>query len=154
MPRVSRQRVIAAPIERVWDLVSDPYAIPRWWPRAQRVEDVRGSAGAKRAQWTTVLETDSGRPVRADFRCASAARPERYVWEQRVEGSPFAKVLRSSRLEIRLERADGATAVALTSDERLRGISRLGGPMLRRAARRRLDLALAGIEEALVEAPA
>ena len=72
---MSRTRVIAAPRERVWDLVSDPHHIPRWWPRTQRVESVRGAAGAKRTQWTTVLATERGTGVRADYRCTSAARP-------------------------------------------------------------------------------
>jgi hypothetical protein len=35
------------------------------------------------------------------------------------------------------------------SSERLRGLSRLGSPMMRRATRQRLDEALAGIERAL-----
>ena len=42
------------------------------------------------------------------------------------------------------------TTVTLAGDERLRGISRLGATMMRGAARRRLDDALAGIENALV----
>jgi carbon monoxide dehydrogenase subunit G len=47
--------------------------------------------------------------------------------------------------------ADGSgTRVELTSDEALRGMSRLGGSMIRNAARRRLDEALDGIERALV----
>jgi uncharacterized protein YndB with AHSA1/START domain len=136
----------------VWDLVADPHHIPRWWPRARRVEDVRGAAGAKRTQWTTVLETEKGHPVRADFRCTSAARPERYIWEQRIADTPFERILRASELEIRLEERDEGTgtAVMLRSHERLRGLSRLGGLMLRHATRRRLGEALEGIEIALV----
>jgi hypothetical protein len=41
--------------------------------------------------------------------------------------------------------------VTLASSERLRGLSRLGSPMMRRATKRRLDDALDGIEQALVE---
>jgi uncharacterized protein YndB with AHSA1/START domain len=37
MPKVSRQRMIDAPIDRVWDLVSDPHSLPRWWPKTTRV---------------------------------------------------------------------------------------------------------------------
>src|SRR2546430_179023 len=61
MPRVSRKRVIAAPRERVWELVSDPHHLPRWWPRTVRVEDVRQIQGGRRSRWTTVLGTQSGR---------------------------------------------------------------------------------------------
>ncbi len=150
MPRVSRSRVIAADQDRVWDLVSDPHNLPRWWPKAARVEDVRGPDGA-RAHWTTVLETERGSGVRADFRCTASTAKQRYAWEQQIEGTPFQRVLRAARLEIGLS-ADGAgTAVTLTSEESLRGISRLGSLMMRGAARDRLDEALASIERVLVE---
>ena len=150
MPRVTRTRTIVAPREQVWDLVSDPHHLPRWWPRAIRVEDVRQVGSGKRSRWTTVLGTARGRGVRADYRCASAAAGERYVWEQEIEGTPFERILRSSRLEIGLaEAGDGATSVTLDSSERLRGLSRLGSPMMRVATRRRLDDALEGLERAV-----
>jgi uncharacterized protein YndB with AHSA1/START domain len=141
--------VIAAPRERVWDLVSDPHHLPRWWPRTIRVEDVKGAAGGRRTRWTTVLGTKRGRGVRADYRCTDATTGERYVWHQEIEGTPFEKVLRSSELEIRLEDVEESTSVSLASAERLRGLSKLGSPMMRRAARRRLDEALDGMERAL-----
>ena len=149
MPRVSRTRVIAAPRDEVWDLVSDPHHLPRWWPKAVRVEDVRGGAGERRSRWTLVLGTKRGRGVRADFRCTAATEGRRYVWTQEIEGTPFQKILRSAELEIALEDGDGGTAVTLAIDERLRGFSRLGSPMMRQATRRRLDDALEGVERAL-----
>ena len=149
MPRVSRTRVIAAPRERVWDLVSDPHHLPRWWPRTVRVEDVRQVQGGRRSRWTTVLGTQRGRGVRADFRCTGATTGERYLWEQDIEGTPFEKILRAASLEISLDARNDDTAVTLASRERLRGFSRLGSPMMRRATRRRLDEALDGIERAL-----
>ena len=115
-----------------------------------RVEDVRQVQGGRRSRWTTVLGTKRGRGVRADYRCTSAALGERYVWEQEIEGTPFEKILRSARLEIQLEDRTGSTAVTLASSERLRGLSRLGSLMMRRATRKRLDHALTGIERALV----
>jgi uncharacterized protein YndB with AHSA1/START domain len=149
MPRVSRKRVIDAPRGRVWDLVSDPHHLPRWWPRTVRIEDVRGVKGGQRSRWTTVLGTQRGRGVRADYRCTGSTAGERYVWEQEIDGTPFQKILRSAQLEIRLEGQNGSTLVTLASSERLRGLSRLGSPMMRRATRQRLDEALAGIERAL-----
>lgn len=148
MPRVSRTRVIAADRARVWDLVSDPHSLPRWWPRAQRVEDVREAGGW--AQWTTVLGTDRGAGVRADYRCSGAAEGRRYAWEQEIDGTPFERILRASRVEIGLEPDGARTRVTLTVEEALRGLSRLGGAMMRGAARKRLDDALDGIERALV----
>ena len=149
MPRVKRSRVIGVEADRVWELVSDPHSLPRWWPRAKRVEDVRG-AGTNRAHWTTVLETDRGTGVRADFRCTGSTQPSRYAWEQELDGTPFERVLRASRLEIDLSPAGTQTEVTLVGEEKLRGLSRLGSTMMRGAAGRRLDEALDGIERALV----
>jgi uncharacterized protein YndB with AHSA1/START domain len=155
MPRVSRARVIAAEPERVWALVSDPHNLPRWWPRTKRVESVEGADGddERPARWTTVLETERGSGVRADFRCDDLVPLSRFAWTQEVEGTPFARILRSARLEIALRGAPPGTEVSLASEEKLRGLSRLGGTMLRGAARRRLDQALDGIERALVGEP-
>lgn len=150
MPKAARTRVIAAPAERVWDLVADPHHLPRWWPRTVRVEDVHeGSDGL--ARWTSVMQTERGAPVRADYRCVDAEPAERYAWEQDVEGTPFEGILRSSALELSLRAAGERTTVTLASDETLRGLSRLGSTIVRGAARKRLDEALDGIERAVVE---
>ena len=45
--------------------------------------------------------------MRADYRCVSAAENERYVWEQQLEGTPFAQHLSSSRVEVGAARARG-----------------------------------------------
>jgi uncharacterized protein YndB with AHSA1/START domain len=150
MPRVARTRTISAPRDRVWELVADPHHLPRWWPRTVRVEDVRKVGSGKRSRWTTVLGTERGRGVRADFRCTSSAAGERYVWEQDIEGTPFERILRTASLQIELvDGEDANTRVRLTAEERLRGLSRLGSPMMRMATRRRLNEALDGIERAV-----
>ncbi len=149
MARVTRSRTVAAPVGEVWKLVSDPYNLPRWWPRVGRVENVDVKPGGRRSQWTKVLETAEGRGVRADYHCLSSAENQRYVWEQHVEDSPFAKHVRSSVVEIGLRGAGEGTEVSLTHDQAMRGLSRLGGPMMRRAQREILDEALDAIEEAL-----
>ncbi len=150
MPKVTRRRTVAAPAAAVWDLVSDPYNLPRWWPRTTRVENVERTSTGKRSQWTTVLETAAGRGVRADYRCISAAEGERYIWEQQLADTPFERHLRSSVLEIGLSPGDGGTEVRLTSRQTLRGLSRLGSPMMGRGQGGILDEALDGIEQALV----
>ena len=149
MPRVTRRRTIAVPVDEVWELVSDPYNLPRWWPRTSRVEGVDRKPGGKRSQWTKVLETAEGRGVRADYRCLSSAEGERYVWEQQLADSPFERHLRRSVVEIGLRTAEGGTKVSLTSEQRLRGMSRLGSPLMRGGQGKILDQALDGIEQAL-----
>jgi uncharacterized protein YndB with AHSA1/START domain len=143
--------VIAAPRDRVWDLVSDPHHLPRWWPRAVRVEDVRQAGSGRRSRWTMVLGTQKGRGVRADFRCTSAAAGERFVWEQEIEGTPFERILQSASVQIDLEpgAAPAEARVSVRARQRLRGLSRLGSPMMRSGTGRNLDAALDGIEAAL-----
>lgn len=147
MARVSRRREIGAPVAEVWKLVADPHNLPRWWPRAIRVENVSGSG--RRGQWTKVLETSEGRGVRADYRCLSSAENERFVWEQDLEGTPFERYLRSSRTEIELRPSEGGTEVTIAAAQRLKGMSRLGSPMMRRGQGAILEQALDGIERAL-----
>lgn len=149
MPRVSRKRIIDAPIERVWELVSDPHSLPRWWPKTTRVEDVREQASGPGMEWTSVLGTDAGKGVRADYRCTAVTAPGHYAWAQALEDSPFERVLKSAEVGIDLTGTGDATEVTLTTSETLRGMSRLGSPMMRGAARDRLDEALDGIARAL-----
>ena len=150
--KVNRTRMVAAPVAAVWDLVSDPHSLPRWWPKVIRVEDVTGRG--QRSRWTSVLETDTGNGVRADFRCTASTEQERYAWSQDLAGTAFERILTQAGLEIKIEQAGPQeTSVSLTSEETLRGLSRLGAPMMRGAARRRLDEAFEGIERALVGEP-
>jgi uncharacterized protein YndB with AHSA1/START domain len=150
MPTVTRSRVIGAPVEKVWELIADPYSMPRWWPRCVRVEDVAGG-GARRSRWTAVMQTEKGRSVRADYRCVSAAENERFAWEQEIEGTPFERILQSSGVQIDLEPSDdrARTLISIRADQRLRGLSRLGSPMMRTGTGRNIDAAIDGIEAAL-----
>ena len=148
MPKVARRRRIAAPVRDVWEVVSDPYHLPRWWPRTTRVENVSG-AGTPGTVWTQVLETKDGRGVRADFRCLSSDVNERFSFEQLLDGTPFERVLRASKTEVRLEPGTEGTRVTLAQEQKLRGLSRFGAPLMRRASGRILDDALAGLDEAL-----
>jgi uncharacterized protein YndB with AHSA1/START domain len=147
MPRVTRKRTVGAPRAEVWALVSDPYNLPRWWPRAQRVEAVEGEGEG--AQWTLVLGTAEGRGVRADFLCTAAVDGERFSWEQQIPGTPFERHLHRAGLEIGLAADGEGVEVTLSAVQSMRGISRLGGPLMRRGQGAVLDEALDGIERAL-----
>jgi uncharacterized protein YndB with AHSA1/START domain len=149
VPKAKRSRIIAADRRSIWELVSDPYHRTRWWPKVSRVEDVHERARGSGTQWTDVLTTASGKGVRAEFRCLWSREQEGYAWEQQIEGSPFAKVLKSSVTTVGLEDRDGGTCVTIVADQRLRGMSRLGGFMLRRATATQLDEALSGLEQAV-----
>ena len=142
MPRVSRSRRIAAPVEDLWRVVSDPWHLPRWWPGLERVEEASPEA------WTKVLRTPRGKTVRADFTRVDADPPRRLRWRQEVEASPFERILARSETEIELEAAGPAeTVVELRLAQRLRGLAMLGSPLVRRAARRQLDDALRALDD-------
>jgi uncharacterized protein YndB with AHSA1/START domain len=149
VPKAKRSRVIAADRRSVWELVSDPYHRTRWWPKVSRVEDVHERAGGAGTRWTEVLTTASGKAVRAEFRSLWSHDLEGYSWEQKIEDSPFAKVLTSSVTSIGLEDRDSGTHVTIETDQRLRGLSRFGGFMLKRATAAQIDEALSGLEQAL-----
>lgn len=155
MPNVVRSRKLAVSASRAWSLLADPDNLPRWWPDTVRVESVEGEPGARRSRFTQVLETRDGSPVRADYRCTESTRNERLVWEQQIEGTPFEKFLRGAELEMRLAPAEAqggeeGTKISIEGRRKLRGLSRLGGPMMSRATKRTLDAALDGAEQALV----
>jgi uncharacterized protein YndB with AHSA1/START domain len=134
--KVRRARRVAAPLEEVWSVASDPYRLPGWWPRTERVEAV------SQRGWTSVLVTERGRSVRADYTVIESTPPNLRRWSLDVDGSPFEKLLVSDETELRLESSGGGTDVALTVRQRPRGWARFGVVVLRRAGRRTLDQAL------------
>ena len=148
MPTVRRSRTIPAPPERVWKVIADPDHMPRWWPLVKRMEGVGDD------QFTQVLSTRKGRQVRADFRVVASEPPGaggeasgRRVWEQETAGTPFERVLGAAITEVVLEPADGATRVTIVLTQRLRGYSRTGGFLLRRATKAKLSEALEALEQ-------
>jgi uncharacterized protein YndB with AHSA1/START domain len=139
--KLVRSRTVAAGPDAVWVVLRDPRALPRWWPRTERVESVRGDG------WTTVLRSPRGRVVRADWRLDGSEKHARRAWSQRVEGTPFAKVLRERRVEVLMEPRDGDTRVTIAIE--LRPRRRAGGLLLRGAIRREIDGALTGLAREL-----
>jgi uncharacterized protein YndB with AHSA1/START domain len=150
MPTVQRSREIPAAPRDVWRLLADPHNLPRWWPETVRVESVDGAPGSRRSRFTQVFETQKGSAVRADYRCTASTEERRLVWEQQIEGTPFDRFLRSAELEITIEPTAAGSQVSLEGRRELRGLSRLGAPMMKSATRRTLDAALEGISDALV----
>lgn len=139
MTRSRRSRVIAAAPEEVWRVVGDPHHLPRWWPGVRRMEGVSDDA------FTEVHLTKKGRPVRIDHTVTVSEAPWRRMWRQDVQGTPFERVLAEAVVEVALEPAQEGTEVTIEHRQQLRGYSRTGSLLLRRATRRRLDEALEGL---------
>jgi carbon monoxide dehydrogenase subunit G len=140
MPTTRRSRTVQASPDEVWRVVGDPSHLPRWWPKVQRVEGV--DAGA----FTKVFGTSKGRPVRGDFRIAESDAPRRRRWVQVVEGSPFERILVSAEELAVVEPGSEGTRVTLEARQKLRGLSKFGGFLVRRATRKQLDEALDALE--------
>jgi uncharacterized protein YndB with AHSA1/START domain len=141
VPTVTRSRTIEAGADDIWGVVSDPGQFARWWPDVVRVEEATPEA------WTKVLSSGKGKAVRADFTRVEAEPPKRIAWRQELEESPFERILSEAVTEVKLSPADGgATKVQLRTRQRPRGWARLGSFLFRRAARRKLDEALDGLE--------
>ena len=107
--------------------------------------------------FTQVFLSKRGRTVRADFRIVERLAPgeagvglARVSWRQEVAGTPFERVLADAVTEVLLEGgALGTTRAILGQAQRLRGYSRTGGFLLRRATREKLDEALEGLARAV-----
>ncbi len=135
-----RTRTIQATPQEVWEVLGDPHHMPRWWPGVERMESVEED------RWTQVFKTKKGRPVRMDFHLLASEPPYQRAWEQEVAGSPFERVLIESITEVALEEDGKGTRVTIAQRQRLKGYSRTGGFMLRRATTKKLDEALDGLE--------
>jgi uncharacterized protein YndB with AHSA1/START domain len=142
VPTARRSRTISAPVEELWGVIADPHHLPRWWPRVNRVEDVDDDA------FTEVMTTAKGKVVRADFQLVEVEEGTRRLrWEQRVDGTPFANLLKSASTEVRLTPAGRATEVTIELRQTLNGFfARFGGYMVNRAAAATIEDALNGLE--------
>jgi uncharacterized protein YndB with AHSA1/START domain len=138
-----RTRVLGAAPQRIWELIEDPHHMPRWWPGVERMEGVEGT------RFTQVMVTKKGRPVRLDFSLVESDPPWRRSWQQEVEGTPFARVLDEAVTEVVLEPEGAGTRVTIAQYQKLRGYSRTGGFLLKRATGDKLEEALDGLERLL-----
>jgi uncharacterized protein YndB with AHSA1/START domain len=146
MPTTRVRRTLAPSPAKVWTVVGDPHQLPRWWPRAIRVERVTPKG------FTLVLRSDKGRDVRADQRVTASSRPRRRAWALEVAGTPFQNVFHANEIEITLDPAEGdGTRVTIEQRQRLRGAAKMGGFLVRGSARRQLKTALDGLEQVLAE---
>jgi uncharacterized protein YndB with AHSA1/START domain len=143
MATTSRSREIDAPVKDVWSVIADPYHLPRWWPGVTRVQDVREGS------FTQVVPTKRGKPMRLDFRVTESIPMERRSWSQALPGTPFERLLEAWSTTITMQDLGGRTLVSIAEIQQLRGSFRLGLPLQRRPARRRVDAALAGLAELL-----
>ena len=135
-----RETVVPRAPDEVWQVISDPAQLPRWWPGVTRVEEATTQA------WTTVLTSPKGKSVRMDFTRVEASEPTRLVWRQEVEQSPFERILAEATTSLELSEAEAGTRVAIALDQKPRGWARFAPLQFRAAGTRQVQGALEGLE--------
>ena len=120
-------------------MIADPHHMPRWWPGVARME------GVAEDRFTQVFKTKRGRSVRLDFHVLASEPLSARSWEQELAGTPFERVLGQSIINVELTPTGEGTEVTISHHQKLRGYSRTGAFMLRRATRSKLDEALDGL---------
>ena len=135
-----RETVVPRTLDEVWQVISDPAQLPRWWPGVARVEEATAQA------WTTVLTSPKGKSVRMDFTRVEASAPTRLVWRQEVEQSPFERILTEATTSLELSEAEAGTRVAIELDQKPRGWARFAPLQFRAAGTRQVQGALEGLE--------
>jgi len=137
---VRRETVVPRALDEVWQLVSDPAQLPRWWPGVTRVEEATPLA------WTTVLTSPKGKSVRMDYTRVSAEEPSRLVWRQELAQSPFERILTEATTSLELSAADEGTRVAIELDQKPRGWARFAPLQFRAAGTRQVQGAVDGLQ--------
>jgi uncharacterized protein YndB with AHSA1/START domain len=151
---VTRERIVDAPIERVWGLVDDVERLPEWFAFADGAELLEGSGVGRRQR---IRGRWGSKRSEVDQLVTVHEPPRRLGWEhlqERLDGKPAPLFARSTRLEIALEARGDATLVRLRSLQVPAGLLR--GLALRALGRaqvaKHLDRSLAGLERALAAA--
>ena len=138
-----RETVVPRAPDEVWQVVSDPDQLPRWWPGVTRVEDTSAQA------WTTVLTSPKGKSVRMDYSRVEATEPTRLVWRQEVAASPFERILEEATTSLELAQTESGTRVAIELEQKPRGWARFAPLQFRAAGKRQVEGAVEGLERLL-----
>jgi len=144
VPRLSRERTIRAPPERVWTLLTDPAQRARWLQSMKeeptheplqvgaRVVSRRTAPGSRSRYESTVTRLDAPRLLEMDVR---------------RNGEPAAKG------GYELHPAQGGTRVVAFAEYELKGLQKVMGPVVAAGLERELEADLQGLARA-AEAPA
>jgi uncharacterized protein YndB with AHSA1/START domain len=142
VPSVTRSGVVPVPPEAIWGVISDAYSLPRWWPAVTRVE------GISEIGFTEVLYSRRGRPIRLDLLYTEVEEDARLAWRLDIPGGQFERLLSEWSTRFTLVPEAPGTRVTIEERQTFRGVSfKTGGFIQRRAARKRIDGALAGLAD-------
>ena len=143
--RVERSLQIAAPPERVREVVMDPARLKDWVSIHQSLEDAPNSKLRKGSELTQCLKL-AGRRFKVTWK-VSENTPERAVWEGNGPMRTKAKVV------YEFEAKDGGTCFSYLNEYHLPGgpLGRVAGPAVRRVTGGELDKSLKNLQKILVD---
>jgi uncharacterized protein YndB with AHSA1/START domain len=130
MIEISRERTMAAPAARVWEVVSEADRLPEWYARAGSVEVLAGAGLGRRqrirSQWR-------GQDSEVD-QLITAFEPEHLLeWRheaERLDGQPAPRFASETVVRIELE-AQGSNTTRVVLESRQRPADRDKGQAMR-----------------------
>jgi len=139
--RVERSTEIAAPAERVYDLVMDPKRLEDWVTIHDHLEDAPDGSLREGSKLTQCLRL-AGRRFRVRWTVVENDRCRRVVWEGR------GPVRSRARVVYEFEEGDGGTRFSYSNEYHLPGgpLANVAGPVMRRITARELDGSLARLK--------
>ena len=141
MIRVEHAVVIERPIEEVFDFMAKVENLPRW--AENTIEARQTSEGPLGAGTTcTVLNKAVRRQMRNHFVVTEDERPTRYA--AKTTAGPFPMHLSYAH-----ERVERGTSRRTVSEADLGGILKLGEPLMRRMARKQIEVDHARLKDIL-----
>ena len=66
MPKFEREVEINAPVEKVWQVITDPNQWPQWFPGVDSVANVTSASEGGTFEWTNEGKTGSGKIVKME----------------------------------------------------------------------------------------
>ena len=141
MIKVEHTVVIDRPIDEVFDFMARVENLPRW--AENTVEAKQTSEGPLMAGTTcTVLNKAMRRQMLHHFVVTEYERPTRYA--AKTTAGPFPM-----HLSYTLEQVEGGTSLRTVSEAELGGILKLGEPVMRRMARKQIEVDHARLKDIL-----
>ena len=138
---MERSTEIAAPAERVYDLVMDPKRLEDWVTIHDHLEDAPDGSLREGSKLTQCLRL-AGRRFRVRWTVVENDRCRRVVWEGR------GPVRSRARVVYEFEEGDGGTRFSYSNEYHLPGgpLANVAGPVMRRITARELDGSLARLK--------
>jgi carbon monoxide dehydrogenase subunit G len=135
--KVERRIDIAAPPERIYDLLMDPRRLADWVSIHAGLKDAPDGDLREGSELTQCLKL-AGRRINVDWTVVEAERPARVVWEGRGPVHSRARVIYD------LTRDGEGTSFSYLNEYKLPGgpIGRLGGRAFQRISDREADRSL------------